>query len=391
MNILYLGTTQQFSASNAGFTHTYNFARSVKDLGHNIYIIFKPDKPENLGKKIVYNDIPIHLEHFELEPTMPDLLFNSPKLIKCNTKIRKWVKDYDIDIIHERMEVPGGFATYHNKFTGFPFLLEANDAFLFDTSTMNKLDRILYKKQLGNRKKQLNSCARVLTQTEILKSIFALDTKVPIDVVPNAADPKMFDPNIEPKLKFDQNSKVIGFAGANRKWHGVEDLLKAFKLVKTKLPKTKLLLIGKDLDELDDGNSINSPGAIQYTEMPAYLAGCDVLAAPFNTKYDERRVKYFQKFGMWWSPLKIFEYMAMGKPVVSSKVGVIGEYIDGAGLTYREGDVKDLAQKLLKLLADDDLVKKLGKNGRQKVLREYNWENQAKKIIKIYQELQKGN
>jgi len=391
MNILYLGTTQQFSASNAGFTHTYNFAKSIKELGYDIYIVFKPDKPGNLGKKIVYNEIPIHLEHFELEPTMPDLLFNSPKLIKCNTKIRKWVKDYDIDIIHERMEVPGGFATYHNKLTGFPFLLEANDAFLFDTSTWNRLDKILYKNLLKNRKKQLTSCSRVLTQTSILKTIFAQDTQVPINVVPNAADPEMFNPKIEPKLKFGSGEKVIGFAGANRKWHGVEDLLKAFKLVKKKLPKTKLLLIGKDLDEFDDGKNIRSPGAIQYSEMPAYLSSCDVLAAPFNTKYDERRAKYFKKFGMWWSPLKLFEYMAMGKPVVTSDVGVIGEYIDGAGLTYKEGDVKDLAGKLLKLLEDESLSQKLGKSGRKKVLKEYNWQNQAKKILEIYHQIQQGN
>jgi glycosyltransferase involved in cell wall biosynthesis len=387
MNILYLGTTHQFSASNAGFTHTYNFARSVKDLGHEIYIIFKPDNLENQGKKIVYNGIPIHLEHFELEPTMPDLLFNSPKLLKCNAKIRKWVKDYNIDIIHERMEVPGGFATYHNKLTGFPFILEANDAFLFDTSTMNRLDKILYRNQLGNRKKQLNSCARVLTQTEILKNIFAFDTKVPIDVVPNAADPNMFDPGIEPKYTFKDDEKVIGFAGANRKWHGVEDLIMAFEMVSKKMPKTKLVLIGEDLNEFDNGKTIRSPGSIQYSEMPAYLAGCDILAAPFNTKYDERRAKYFKKFGMWWSPLKIFEYMAMGKPVVTSEVGVIGKYIEGAGLTYQEGNVGDLAKKIMILLEDETLSNKLGEKGREKVINDYNWENQAEKILGIYQKI----
>jgi glycosyltransferase involved in cell wall biosynthesis len=391
MNILYLGTTQQFSASNAGFTHTYNFAKSVRDLGHNIYIIFKPDKPENQGKKLVYNGIPIHLEHYELESTMPDLLFNSPKLIKFNTKIQKWVKDYKIDIIHERMEVPGGFATYSKKLTGLPVLLEANDAFLFDISSMNKLDRILYKKHLSNRKKQLNSCTRLLTQTEILKKIFALDTNVQIEVVPNAADPEMFSPKVEARREFDNNMKVIGFAGANRKWHGVEDLLKAFMLVRKKMPNAKLVLIGKDLDEYDDGKSIHSPGAIQYSEMPSYLSGCDVLVAPFNTKYDERRAKFFQKYGMWWSPLKIFEYMAMGKPVVSSNVGAIGEYIDEAGVTYKEGDVSDLALKILNLLENEELSIKLGKKGRQKVISEYNWENQARKILGIYQELHKGN
>jgi glycosyltransferase involved in cell wall biosynthesis len=125
--------------------------------------------------------------------------------------------------------------------------------------------------------------------------------------------------------------------------------------------------------------------------MPAYLSSCNVLVAPFNTKYDEQRAKYFKKFGMWWSPLKLFEYMAMGKPVVTSKVGVIGDYIDGAGLTYKEGDVNDLASKLLKLLEDEEFSKELGEAGRQKVLKNYNWENQARKILEIYQQILQGN
>jgi glycosyltransferase involved in cell wall biosynthesis len=322
---------------------------------------------------------------------MPDLLFNSQKLLKCSTKIKKWVNDYNIDIIHERMEIPGGFATYHNKFTGSPFLLEANDAFLFDTSTMNSLDKILYRNRLGNRKKQLNACSRVLTQTEILRTIFAQDTKVPIEVVPNAADPEMFEPGIEPRLSFKPDEKVIGFAGANRKWHGVEDLLEAFKLVSTKMPGTRLLLIGKDLDSYADGKIIHSPGAIPYSDMPAYLACCDVLVAPFNTKFDERRAKYFNRFGMWWSPLKIFEYMSMGKPVISSKVGVIEEYIDGAGLVYREGDVPDLAEKITKILNDESLSIEMGDLGRKKIETEYNWQNQAGKIIGIYKKIQEDN
>ena len=74
MNILYIGTTQQFSAPNAGFSHIYNFTKTIKEFGHNIYIVLKYDKSENIGKRIEYEGMTIHLENFTFDRTIPKLI-----------------------------------------------------------------------------------------------------------------------------------------------------------------------------------------------------------------------------------------------------------------------------------------------------------------------------
>lgn len=105
-------------------------------------------------------------------------------------------------------------------------------------------------------------------------------------------------------------------------------------------------------------------GPVDYKEVPKYLASSDVLVAPFNTKTDRKRREAFRRYGMWWCPIKIFEYMATAKPVVASNVGEVPEYIKAAGLIYKEGDTRELAEKIVTLLQNEELSVMLGKEGK---------------------------
>jgi glycosyltransferase involved in cell wall biosynthesis len=93
----------------------------------------------------------------------------------------------------------------------------------------------------------------------------------------------------------------------------------------------------------------------------------------------------FERYGLWWCPLKLFEYMATGKPVVASSVGVIPEYIEGAGLLYPEGDIAALTGRLDALLADGGLRRRLGEAGRKLVEDKYNWTAVASQTLKLYE------
>jgi len=126
-------------------------------------------------------------------------------------------------------------------------------------------------------------------------------------------------------------------------------------------------------------------GKVPYAELPGYLGLCDVLAAPFSPKKDGQRAAVFERYGLWWCPLKLFEYMAMGKPVVASSVGVIPDYLEGAGLLYPEGDVEALAERLGRLLADGGLRERLGKAGRKQVVEKYNWTEVARQTLRLYE------
>jgi glycosyltransferase involved in cell wall biosynthesis len=224
------------------------------------------------------------------------------------------------------------------------------------------------------------------------------DFKKEIVVIPNGADPQLFQP--QPRsderradLGLGQKERVIGFVGSLMPWHGLQDLIDAFEMVSQRDGSVRLMVVGGNRDQIDQLIEANQDkrslkkiiflGEIDYPLIPAYLDLCQVLVAPFNTKRDEDRRKLYDKYSFWWCPIKLFEYMAMARPVVVSDVGEIPEYLDGAGLTYREGDTRELAESILRLLNDSEESSRMGQRGRRLILEKYNWELHARRIEQI--------
>jgi glycosyltransferase involved in cell wall biosynthesis len=92
---------------------------------------------------------------------------------------------------------------------------------------------------------------------------------------------------------------------------------------------------------------------------------------------------------IYFSPLKVFEYMAMGKPVVASRIDQLAEiFEDGEEIVLiKPGNVEELADAILKLIADSELAQRLGANARTKVLSTYTWGKTVVKILEIYSDL----
>src|SRR4029079_18728725 len=99
-------------------------------------------------------------------------------------------------------------------------------------------------------------------------------------------------------------------------------------------------------------------GAVGHKRVPGLLDACDILVAPHVPLADGSEF-----FG---SPTKIFEYMAMGKGIVASRLGQIGEVlVDGeTALLVEPGDVEELKAAILKLVEDAELRRRLGTNAR---------------------------
>jgi glycosyltransferase involved in cell wall biosynthesis len=308
--------------------------------------------------------------------------------------INRLAKKYDIDIIHERYRVPGGVGCLSSMLSDIPCVLEVNYPYVKEQFD----NKILYKIVKLNEKFQMRLCSKIITQTNILKEVLdGMGIYVDVEVVPNGADPGVFNPSkIDHNLRKQfGNTKIVGYVGSFRLWHGVPDLMKAFKTVKTKFKNCKLMLIGgtnrqisefKSLaDRLRISNDVIFVGSIPYQKIPYYLSCMDVCVAPFNTFYH----KELRKYGMWYSPLKIFEYMSMGKPVICPDIGMLSKYIENAGLKYTEGDIEELSQHIIRLFNDENLSTTLGRNGRRKIETEYNWKIQAEKTVAIYTDILK--
>ncbi|PYV15371.1 MAG: glycosyltransferase family 1 protein, partial [Acidobacteria bacterium] len=120
--------------------------------------------------------------------------------------------------------------------------------------------------------------------------------------------------------------------------------------------------------------SVELTGAVSTESIPGLLASMDVGVAP----YPKLERFYF-------SPLKIYEYMAAGLPVVASRLGQIEQVIEHGrnGLLCAPGDASDLSHALIRLRSDPRLRAKLGSNARATVLARHTWDGVVEHILAL--------
>ena len=215
-----------------------------------------------------------------------------------------------------------------------------------------------------------------------------------IVINPNGVDVERFRPGVggaeaRRELGIQGDEVVAGFVGTFGPWHGVEKLAEAIRLIDANEP-VRFLLVGsgslhieveKRLEaEVATGRVIFT-GAVGHERVPRLLDACDILVAPHVPLADGSEF-----FG---SPTKIFEYMAMGKGIVASRLGQIGEVlVDGeTALLVEPGDIRELKEALVRLVDDKGLREALGVKAREVAEREHTWRHNARRVLQAYESL----
>lgn len=233
---------------------------------------------------------------------------------------------------------------------------------------------------------------RVLCLSEATRKRLIEYWKVPADkiiVLPLAADVDLFGQQFDVyevrRLLGFRDEPVIGFVGSFQMWHGLEDLVAAFARVRESFPHAQLLLVGDGpgrakvedhVRKLNLDSAVTFTGRVGYRDIPRHLAAMDVVTAPYPQLGRE----------MWFSPLKLYEYMAAGKAIVATRCGQIAEVIqDGTtGLLADPGDVSALARAVCQVIADPNLRRTLGANARRQAKDRHSWTHLARSIEEIY-------
>lgn len=195
-----------------------------------------------------------------------------------------------------------------------------------------------------------------------------------VEVIPNAVNPARFPPVQRPDGRL-----TIGFLGTLRPWHDVETLVRAMVPLRAAFPQAQLLIVGDGPERERLAPELAAlgaelPGAVEPGAVPDWLARMDIAVAP----YAGDQPFYF-------SPLKIYEYMASGLPVVASDVGDLADVVrhGETGLICPPDDPGALAAALAELAGDPQGARRMGQAGRALVLGDHTWAGVAARVLAL--------
>jgi glycosyltransferase involved in cell wall biosynthesis len=204
-----------------------------------------------------------------------------------------------------------------------------------------------------------------------------------VSMLPNAVDVDRFHPDVEAApMPWAHEDFVVGFVGSLKPWHGVDSLLRAFARLHRADPRYRLLVVGDGpLRSWIEGfacgagieDRITVTGWVANDRLPGLVKRMHVTVAP----YPDLENFYF-------SPLKLFEYMAMARPVVASDVGQVGDLIrDGReGLLTPPGDEDAMVSQVSRLREDEPLRRRIGAGALRRA-RAWTWNDSARRVIDL--------
>lgn len=244
----------------------------------------------------------------------------------------------------------------------------------------------------------LAAAARIFVVSEVERRNL-LGVGVPsekIIVNPNGVDPDQFRPDVgggAVRAEFGVATEqiLVGFTGSFGPWHGVLALAEAI----TRLPplaKIRFLMVGAgslrgEFERIvaDAGmiDRVIFAGVVAHDRIPALLDACDILVSPHVPMADGSEF-----FG---SPTKLFEYMAMGKAIVASRLGQIGDVLshDESALLAEPGNVVELTAALVALAGSRSERDRLGAGARAAAVERHTWDINAERVLAAYRDLSK--
>ncbi len=388
MNICFISPCDLY-ANNGGRTHTIELALNWQKFGHRCFLFFpgwaRIDALEGV-RQIRVPFIPVKGLH--------GISFSLLSLIFILYHIK-----YKFDVIYERKTLIS-FSVLAGKLLGIPVVFEFNDIpTSFGVSNLLREEKVFWRRLLLravspifklDAKLTARLCTKVATTARLE---LPLIDKGKISEIPFGANTTLFFPMNKVECRrmvgCPETGRIICFVGSFLPWQGIEYLVEAMPAVIQEIPDVILTLVGdceekmalsRELKEklvrLANGPNLRGKimfaGRVPYEKVPVYINAsdvCIVAQSPSRSGY---------------SPLKLFEYMACGKPVVASAIEGVKELIgeSRAGVLVPPESAERLAGVLIELLRDDVRRREMGENG-LRYIQKYTWENMALKALQV--------
>jgi glycosyltransferase involved in cell wall biosynthesis len=413
---LYQESGIRFCEPQAAQLHIYHTIQGLQQAGHDVALlalqgrqvlftedlqVFKSDKllPSHYGDMglsgtSLFKLFESGVRRLQTQLRLPYLaLFDSHRMAQAGSINLK-----GFDLIHERFNLLSLGGAWASKILGIPLVLEVNADLLEQRKFKGVPERGLRRLfAIWATRMCFNTAAKIICISAGLKDHLIKKWNIEeskLTVLPCAADVDAFGPNhnaerVRRGLGLT-TEPVVMWVGGYYPWHDLDLLLDSFLQVLQRQPNAKLVLVGdgpirQSIAQTVQKNglqkSVIMTGAIPHADVPDMLSIADIAVVP--------AAPVSASDGGTGTPLKLFEYMAAGKPIVATDLNQAAEVIrDGYnGLLVQAGDVNQFAESILKLLVDPVERMRLGQNARQQAVELYSWEEYTRKLEEIYRNI----
>ncbi|HVU16350.1 MAG TPA: glycosyltransferase family 4 protein [Candidatus Didemnitutus sp.] len=399
--VLYLNNNLWFGLSAGGsIGHVAGVINGLTELGHEVEYV-APMPPGLLGPRVGINQYRL-FRHFAVPAET-----NRARLHRLSVEASLAVAErYHPTVVYQRMSIGDWAGVEVARRLGIPLVVEYNGSEVWisknwganarGTAAMLMAEEVL-----------LRQADLVFTISEPLRDELrqrGLDAHR-VAWYPNCVDPATFDATgirsasrleARRRLGAEEGDIVVLFVGTFGMWHGAEVFAAAAARLATdqawmKSQGVRFAFVGDGKSRATCENIIASSaarsrtvftGLVPQSEAPAYLAAADAFVSPHVPNADGSRF-----FG---SPTKLFEYMAMARPIVASRLDQIGEVLEDGrtALLVVPGDSQALADGIRRLVANPVAGMQLGAAARQEVLKKYTWVRHVEEILRAFSRVQ---
>ncbi|MFQ6060620.1 MAG: glycosyltransferase family 4 protein [Thermoplasmata archaeon] len=404
MRILFLALDVDMCGATGDATHVRELVASLSKLGNRLILVgYTPED--------CLSNVPNLFKDVDVSVKIPQKRSDTAILRFCS----ELIKEFKPEVIYERRfspKVGSALGMLHR----LPLVVEVNGLVELELEFLGRPEdarrvsgrfrRILRRRFFANAK-------RIIAVTEGIKKGLRKLYGIPperITVIHNGANTDLFKPmdkdSCRKELGLDLKSRYLCFVGNLVAWQGVDDAVRVLPEVRKSIPHMKLLIVGGGaqkgrlqelVQSLKLSKSVLFVGEVPYERVPLYINASDVCVAPllssfFSPDFSPTGSNDFSvaskialKSG--YSPLKLYEYMACGRPVVASRVPGFEIVEEGAGSLFNPGDIGDFATKILSVLSDEERMNSMGLKGREIAEMEYSWMAVARRISDILREV----
>lgn len=379
--------------------HLRSITRAICETGHEVFLLSPNEGPDDdhparrllpAGCKPADRDAKM-LRRWMNARGLDDTLAREFRPLFYNAWVPERalaaLKEQPVDAIFERLSLFSHVGIDLADACGKPLIVEVNAVLTEEAARYRALQHVELAREIEQ---------RVFHRADALLTVSAqladrlVDRGVKPDrihVIPNGVDLKRFT-NLPPRESCRAalgltGAFVVGFVGSLKVWHGADVLVDAFARIAEVDPTARLLIVGTGPMEeqlrvqtrgLGIEQCVTLTGAVPHDRVPHHLAAMDVATAPYKPIH-----------GFYFSPIKLFEYMAAGACAVASRAGQIEEIIeDGVnGLLCNPGDSQDLYRCLSRLHATPAWRQELTVAAHRTVRERFTWQHAAQKTLDV--------